>query len=303
MKEFQFIEELKAVSSTNISNKAYGIGDDAALLDSKTLIATDMMTEGIHFHPSEPINSVIDRLFISNISDIAAMGGQASGYKALLCVSIPPSYDKKALLATITSASLKYNVSLIGGDTTSSTNGAVFSLTIIGKRGRHILTRSNALAGDIVYVSRKLGASRYYLEHNTIHNVLHEAALGELLGRLDGVGACTDVSDGLGRDLANIARASDVMVELDGQLLPIADELAQLKAPNIAEYALSSGEEYALVWTVRPDRAAHTEKTISKKLNRKVHRIGVVCKNKNWGCYLNTNGKLKDIVMLGYEHE
>ncbi|MDR0454081.1 MAG: thiamine-phosphate kinase [Deferribacteraceae bacterium] len=295
MKEFEFIKSLKKISPP----LPYGIGDDAAV-SGDLLITHDLMAEGVHFTEEEDLNTVIDRLFISNISDIAAMGGINGGYKALLGVAIPEWVDKKKLAEAICSAAGKYNVSLIGGDTSFSGKGLFLALTVTGICNKYILRRSGAKPGDNVYISRATGGAQYELYRRLgILNgcqaikteIAPECELGETLGYTEGITACTDISDGLGGDLSHIAEASGARIIIEKNALPLPD--IPLPDDKLYEYALSSGEEFALLFTASPETEI--------KYNKPLYKIGKVCAGT--GCFIEErDGSLKDISQMGYEH-
>jgi len=297
MKEFEFVKLLKEISPPS----PCGIGDDAAVIGD-LLIAKDIMTEGVHFTRSENIRDVIDRLFISNISDIAAMGGLSTGFQALLGVAMPETFDKKRLIEAISFTVKKYNISLIGGDTSLSKRELFLTLTIIGKRNKQILTRSGAKPGDKVYLSRPTGGAQYklYRRLGILNNYYHaiemdnspEHELGEFLGRTEGVNACVDISDGLGRDLSQIAAASGVRIIIKKAALPLPK--LPLTHEQLYEYALSSGEEYALLFTA--------EQGTKIAYDKPLYEIGNISEGS--GCFMaEDNGHLTDISQMGHEHE
>lgn len=284
MKEFAFIESLKKNGN---SDGLTGIGDDAALVNGM-LISKDIVVEGVHFTSGAPLADVIFRLFTANVSDIAAMGGVAE--KALLGVAIPAGFDKTLLSEAILKACEFYNIELVGGDTTFSKGGFFASLTIIGKPSRHILKRSGAKEGDLVFISRKVGEASKLLEQELAgepiyehYRVQAELELGKLLGEF-GVNSCIDISDGLGQDAGHIAKASKVKIEISPLLFPFG------------ECSLSSGEEFALLFTVSADVSAELTKIIEQKLSRKVFHIGYVQKGE--GVFYGE----QDISKIGWEH-
>lgn len=295
MKEFNFIDILKDVSSVS----PYGIGDDSAVLEN-LLIASDLACEGVHFLKGDPLWYIIGGLFTANVSDIAAMGGKSGAYKALLSISIPEYIDKNALVKEILNHCRRHNITLIGGDTASSRSAFFLSMTIIGEKNKYVLRRDGARYGDIVYISRGVGASRYYLEQRLSGNFCDysphaEKSLGELLGSLEGVTSAIDVSDGAGRELSHIADMSGVKIVIDR--LP----LAEIPIKNSFDYAVSSGEEYALIFTVSERYAEAVEQTVFERLGRKIFRIGRVYEGK--GCFFKDKDKFLDISHLGYEHD
>jgi thiamine-monophosphate kinase len=306
LKEFSFIDLLKPSSLP----PPEGIGDDAAVLGD-LLIATDIMVEGTHFLASDLKDAdsvwyMLQHLFISNISDIAAMGGKNGDYKALLGVAVRENCDKQAIAAAILDLCKRYDVRIIGGDTVTTQSGAFFAMTIIGRKNDKLLTRAGARVGDVVFVSRPLGASEHNLQWKLkadpepyYYQVAAEPALGELLGSIGGVTACLDISDGLGRDLSHISSASGVKIVLEHDKIPIADIL--ISEEEKLEFAISSGEEYALAFTVAPERAASVAHAALQARGRKIHYIGKV--ESGSGCWLRgADGKLIDISQMGYEH-
>src|SRR5690606_5226456 len=135
--EFGLIDHLtQAVELTQESSKT-GIGDDAAVLDfsgKQTLISTDLLLENVHFDLRYvPLKHLGYKAVQVNLTDIYAMNWMASQ----ITFSIGLSYEfplvavgeihERALIAC-----KKYNVDLIGGDTTTSAQGLVFSVTSIG---------------------------------------------------------------------------------------------------------------------------------------------------------------------------
>lgn len=277
------------------SGIALGVGDDAALFGT-TLIAKDIMAENVHFTSDAPMSHVMKKLLTANVSDIAAMGGTAK--YALLGMAVPAGRDIDP--ADIAKSMELYGIKLIGGDTTSSDGGLFLSLTIVGERNEYVLTRSGAKVGDLVYISRPLGRVRQLLDRelkgekdNYNHYlVMAETALGDLLGRTGFANSCIDVSDGAGRDASHIADMSGVRIIIEKELVPTG-HLTGIEDP--VSYALGSGEEYALLFTVPADKTAELEQAYPKAV-----RIGYV--ETGAGVYLKDGDKLTDISETGYEH-
>jgi thiamine-monophosphate kinase len=293
MKEFSLIESLS--SMLNNSSINLGVGDDAALF-GKTLIAKDIMVENVHFTTEVPFINVMRKLVTANVSDIAAMGGTAK--YALLGIAIPVGREIKP--EDIIKPIQRYGVELIGGDTTSSKEGLMLSLTIIGERNEHLLTRSGANEGDLVYISRPVGRVRQLLERelegfrdNYNHYLVKaETELGDLLGKTGIASSCIDISDGIGQDASHISKQSGVSIVIEEELVPV-DHLEGIESP--AEFALSSGEEFALLFTIPSDKKNEFEIIAPKAL-----RIGYTGKGE--GVYIKQGENLKEITGSGYEH-
>lgn len=277
------------------SGIALGVGDDAALFGT-TLIAKDIMAENVHFTSDAPLSHVMKKLLTANVSDIAAMGGVAK--YALLGIAVPKGREIDP--ADIVKPMELYGVQLIGGDTTSSDGGLFLSLTIVGERNEYVLTRSGANVGDILYVSRPLGRVRQLLERELTgakdnynhYLVMAETALGDLLGRTGLASACIDVSDGAGRDASHIADMSGVKIVIEKERIPV-EHLTGVENP--AEFALGSGEEFALLFTVPAEKNTELELAYPKAI-----RIGYV--ESGSGVYLKDGDNMTDISDTGYEH-
>lgn len=293
MKEFSLIESLSNMLGN--SGIALGVGDDAALFGD-TLVAKDIMAENIHFTHDAPFSHVLKKLLTSNVSDIAAMGGTAQ--YALLGIAVPHGrvIDPKDIIAPFEA----YGIKLIGGDTTSSDGGLFVSITIIGKRNEHVVTRSGAKNGDRLFLSRPVGRVRQLLERelkgdkdNYNHYLVRaESGLGELLGTTGYANSCIDVSDGVGRDASHIADMSKVKIVIEKEKVPV-DHLEGISEPVL--YALGSGEEFALLFTV-PKKYASKIKSIHKT----AVCIGYV--EKGEGVFLKDGENYTDISTTGWEH-
>ncbi|XOB65947.1 thiamine-phosphate kinase [Deferribacteres bacterium DY0037] len=291
-KEFSLIERLS--SMLNNGGVTLGVGDDAALF-GETLVAKDIMVEGVHFTKGAPFLHIMRKIVTANVSDIAAMGGTAE--YGLLGIAIPEGYDVNA--EDIVKPFEMYGVKLIGGDTTSSQDSLFVSVTIIGRKNQHVLQRSGANAGDIIYLSRPVGRVRELLEQelaggDTYNHYLikAETELGDLLGRTGLATSCIDVSDGVGRDASHIADKSGVCMVIEESRFPV--EHLHVKGDAVM-FALGSGEEFALLFTV-------AEKDISEleMLAPSAVRVGYV--ETGSGVYLEGEQGRVDISETGYEH-
>jgi thiamine-monophosphate kinase len=139
----------------------------------------------------------------------------------------------------------------VGGDLSS---GKTLSLTITALGAvRHPLARSGARAGQRVYVTGHLGgpaaAVRAWLSGRE-PSERDRARFAHPIPRIEpaiglaerGATSAIDVSDGLVADLAHIAAASKVRIEIDVDLIPRVHGVSPAEAAN-------SGEEYELAVT------------------------------------------------------
>ena len=302
MKEFEFISHLEK----SIVNQNKYKGDDAALIYNKFLISKDILSENVHFLQSTPLKYIIHKLFTCNISDIASMGA-VSKY-VLLGLALKDKSYLENIIPLIEEECKFYNVELIGGDTTASEKN-VFSLTVLGEKGRNTVYRNNAENGDVIFISRPIGLCRISLEKELnkhsfdIDKYYHyqvnaENKLGEYLGSIDGITSMTDISDGLCVDLNNIVLPSNKKAVIEYYRLDLSylDEYGI----NNFEYFISSGEEFALLFTVKSSFALKIQKDILDKLGINIIPVGRI--EEGNGIFLEKDGYLQKISGAGYEH-
>src|SRR5471030_1555490 len=284
--EFGLIELLtKSITLTQPST-VKGAGDDAAVLDfkdKKVLVSTDMLLEGIHFDLAyTPLKALGYKAIQVNLSDIYAMNGTASQITVSIGMSSKfPIEAIEELYEGIYIACEKYGVDLVGGDTTSSKQGLVISVTSIGYADeKDIVYRDGANEGDLICVSGDLGGAYtglqllereklVYLENPNIQPDLEgkdyiverqlkpEARkdIVELLKDNDILPtAMIDISDGLASEILHICKQSNKGCQLYEDKIPL-DPMTYETArefnldPTIC--ALSGGEDYELLFTVK----------------------------------------------------
>ena len=165
--EFGLIDHLTKNIKLGQPSTKKGVGDDAAVLDfegKKVLVSTDMLLEGIHFDLAyTPLKHLGYKAIQVNLSDIYAMNGMASQVTVSLGISSKfPLEAVEELYEGMYLACEKYNVDIIGGDTTSSKQGLVISVTSIGYADeKDIVYRDGAEEGDLLCVSGDLRRSIY----------------------------------------------------------------------------------------------------------------------------------------------
>lgn len=163
--EFALIRHLTENFPINQPSTEKGVGDDCAVLtpvedESKTLVTTDLLLEGIHFDLTYcPLRHLGYKACVVNFSDIYAMMGTPR--QVTVSVGISKRFqveDLEELYAGIRLACEVYGVDLVGGDTSASMTGLTLSLTVIGTTKQPAL-RSTARPTDLICVSGDLGAS------------------------------------------------------------------------------------------------------------------------------------------------
>ena len=282
MAEFEFIDwltaELKAKHAPNREHPI-GLGDDTALLapaPKGTLLASDMIMEGVHFDLSKADPKLVGRKALAvNLSDIAAMAGTPS--TITVCLALPhkggEQLAKQIMLGMLPLAE-QFGVAIAGGDTNSWDGPLVISVTITGTPHEHgSVQRGGAKSGDWICVTGDLGGSITSKHLNFIPRI-EEA---KILHREFGLSAMLDLSDGLGSDLRHILRASGGGAIINKAKIPISAAAlyaAQLSGKTALDHALSDGEDFELCFTLPPAAGAALIQAQPFGSSLRVHQIG-----------------------------
>lgn len=340
--EFGLIHSIQKLSFQRSPAIVAGIGDDAAVLKiaSATLLlaTTDMLIEGVHFDLSSTnYYSLGWKSAAVNLSDIAAMGGVPRF--CLTALAIPariPVEAVKEFYRGFNALLRVHKTILAGGDTCSSTNGLVISVTLLGevKKGTAV-TRAGAKRGDRIFVTGTLGDAGAGLELlkagvgvqgpgsrgqgsgtrskdgnselRTPHSELIKRHLRPVprveWGRKIALAGCAssmiDVSDGLSSDLSHLCEESGVGAVLNAAAVPFSRSLVQSAdrlSRPLLHYALSGGEDYELLFTV-----PHAKLKRMASLNIPASEIGLITGGR--GLFLmNAKGGKRPLKPNGYDH-
>lgn len=163
--EFGLIEHLTKDISIKNQETVYGVGDDCAILqfpDKQVLVTSDMLIEGVHFDLTYiGLQHLGYKAAMVNISDIFAMNGTPR--QMIVNIALNKRFsveDMELFYAGIKMACEKWDIDIVGGDTTSSLTGMAISITCIGDADKDaIVYRNGAKDTDLVCVSGNLGAS------------------------------------------------------------------------------------------------------------------------------------------------
>ena len=283
--EFGLIDRLTKDLPTVNSSTIRSVGDDCAVLrnhDTDILVTTDLLLEGVHFDLTYvPLKHLGYKSAVVNFSDVYAMNGTPRQITVSLGISSRFTVEHiEELYSGIRLACNIYGVDLVGGDTTSSRQGLVISITCIGEaEASKVVTRSGARDTDLICVSGDLGAAYMGLQllerekiasagqkdfrpdfggkEYIVERQLKPEARKDIVAQLakDGIvpTAMMDISDGLSSELLHIAHDSNVgcrvyedRIPIDYQTAVMAEELGM----NVIMAALNGGEDYELLFTV-----------------------------------------------------
>jgi thiamine-monophosphate kinase len=205
-----------------------GPGDDCAVLAGQgagwdLLLKTDGVVAGVHFERRTGAGRVGRKALARPLSDIAASGGEPLA--AVVHVALEPRGAgrwARELQKGLARAAGLWRCPVVGGDMSGTPGPTTVAVAILG---RHL-------------------------------SFTPRLAEGRWLSRFRGVGGVIDVSDGLTRDLAHVlAESGDLGAELAARAIPVSRAARRLGGYAL-EHALTDGEDYELLFTVRPARAA-----------------------------------------------
>jgi thiamine-monophosphate kinase len=266
--EREVISVLQKIFATSDSRLLVGIGDDAAVVATKSqsIITSDMAVEDVHFKLEWSSAFDIGRkITAANVADILSMGGKCDYLTASVALTGEESLQWIENLAR----GMKHEADLagaliVGGDIARGAK-IVISMTAVGNSPSPIL-RSGAKVGDDLYLSSLTGWSAAGLELLTreisINSAIAEKALSEFSApTLDyaidfsQAHAMADVSDSVLIQAEQIAAASNVQLVLNQDLIAAAPEFNELSElatelkVDVMQWILAGGEDHVLLAT------------------------------------------------------
>ncbi|MFP4059440.1 MAG: thiamine-phosphate kinase [Bacteroidales bacterium] len=283
--EFGLIRQLTRNIKVKHKTTILGVGDDAAILGTgkkKMLLTTDLLTEGIHFNlVYTPLKHLGYKSVVVNLSDIYAMNGIPSQITVSIAISAKFAVEHiEEIYEGISLACDKYNVDLVGGDSTSSLTGLTISVTALGEAPEKTITcRNTSKPNDLICVSGDLGAAylglqilerekKIFMESEgiqprlegydyVIQRQLKPEARGDIVQLLNEKEivptAMIDVSDGLSSDLLHVCSQSGTGCKIYQEKIPVAkdaEKVANELHIDPVTCALNGGEDYELLFTI-----------------------------------------------------
>jgi thiamine-monophosphate kinase len=288
--EFELISKLTAGLAKD-SSVAKSVGDDAAVIEYNKeeylLFATDILVEDVHFKiESSNIKSIGYKSLAVNISDIAAMAGIPK--YAVCSLALPKSLSidyTQALYQGIKKAADLYNVSIVGGDISTS-NKLIINNAVLGLvKKKNLTLRETAKVKDAIFVTGSLGGS-FKGKHLSFKPRIKEAQI--LTDKFD-ITSMIDLSDGLASDLYQIITQSKVGAVIYQDKIPLSKEAEDIKS------ALYDGEDFELLFTANKKDAQKIKKLMSHQI--KISEIGEIINSSKGYNLITTEGKRKSISL------
>ena len=276
--EFGLIDHLTKALPLHNASTLKAVGDDCAVIasgdDMVTLVTTDMLMEGIHFDMTYiSMQNLGYKAAMVNLSDVFAMNGTPRQITVSLALSKKYSVeDLEQFYDGLRRACDRWNVDIVGGDTTTSVTGLAISITCIGEAPRtSVVYRCGAQDTDLICVSGDLGAAYMGLQLLEREKNVYYQQISELNAKI------------------KAARADGTY----DQKRPLFDHQRELLSDFQPEF---SGKEYLLQRQLKPEargdiidrlREAHVKPTamidISDGLSSEILHI---CKQSGTGCRL-----------------
>ena len=315
--EFSLIETYFTDLTSKRDDVTLGIGDDCALLqcpnDHVVAVSIDTLVEGIHFFKDVDPENLGHKSLAVGLSDLAAMGAEPAWFT--LALTLPEVDNKwlKAFSQGLAKLAKQYNVQLVGGDTTKGP--LTISIQVHGfVKLEQALRRDGAQVGDLIYVSGSLGdagaalqlkletwnderlstADKQYLIQR-LETPTPRVQLAQDLKRF--ASAAIDISDGLSSDLAHILKKSGVGATINLTKLPLSPALQKIDFKQAQDFALNSGDDYELCFTIPEDKQATFEATVSEVYTQ----IGII-EAESGLRIIDEDGQQQTVTGLGYDH-
>lgn len=317
--EFGLIDHLTKHFEIKHKSTVKGIGDDAAVLSSRSkqiVVTTDLLIEHVHFDLSYvPLKHLGYKSVMVNLSDVYAMNAQATQITISIAVSNRfPLEAIEELYSGIDTAARTYGIDVIGGDTTSSTTGLIISITAIGEVNEEdVVYRNGAQPNDLLVVTGDIGAAYMGLQVLEREKEVFKVNPGnqpdlepytyiierqlkpearkdiiELLQKLEvKPTSMIDISDGLSSEIIHLCKQSNVGVELYENKIPLDPQvISTCEEFNVdsTTIALNGGEDYELLMTISQEDFPKI------KANPDLTVIGFIT-DKDRGMHLITRGE------------
>ena len=283
------IEKFKSYTGKEREEIIQGIGDDASLYTEKsgrvTSASSEIFLEGIHFDVTyTPLHHLGYKIVTSAASDIYAMNSQP--VQLLVDLAIPNKYSVQMIeqiYKGIDRACSDYNIQLTGGDTTASHQVLAISATALGNTEKeNLIFRNGAKHEDVICVTGDLGSAiaglrilmrekkEWQQQENeqfqpglepyeyVVQRQLVPVARKDFIQSLSEYGekpsSMIDVTQGLIADLKELARQSNLGVEIFSPAVPISletREVADEMKEDVDKYAFYGGEDFEMLFSLK----------------------------------------------------
>jgi len=295
LKETDFIKNY-IKKGTKQTKHSLNFEDDIAIVDNYAY-STDTISENIHFFSDDDPKAIAKKLIRVNISDLISKGVKPKF--CLLNFSSGKLVNQRWLNSFFKSfhQDLKnYSLNLIGGDTISTKNKTVLSLTIFGPvNSKKIIKRSTAKFSDFIYVSGTIGDAFIGMSIKKKQIKFDKKAKEKLISKYlvpepqtnltnlirNKANSSTDISDGLLNDLNNICTTSKLGAEIKFSSIPKSKEVFKFlnTYKRYEKQILIGGDDYQILFT--GPKGLDKYKNVTK-IGRMTRKKGIKIIDKNF---------------------
>jgi thiamine-monophosphate kinase len=319
--EFGLIKSIKRKIFSKDQRVLVNIGDDAAVIKTSAnrhlILTTDTLVEKVHFDLRYfTFEEVGWKTMTANLSDIAAMGGLPK--YALVTIGLPQYVQAEDVLSMyrgMKKIAQKYDCKIIGGDTTLSPRNLFVTIALLGEvEAGLFVKRTGAQKGDLICVTGNLGESLaglgYLKKYGRCNLLLVRKHLqpypripqARILVRSLKMTSMIDISDGLSSELFHLTGENHLGAVVYEDRIPLSltcKKLASLLNLSPLSLALSSGEEYELLFTINK-RELKRVNSIKRKVNLSI--IGEVMDQSQGMRLVQSSGRTRDMKRTGFVH-
>ena len=287
------------------------------------MIKTDPIRSGVHFFPDDSPEDIAWKALAVNVSDLASKGARPVAYT--LAISFPERPSRSwlgAFTAGLSKAQEYFGCTLIGGDTDHATGPMSLAITVLGEVpiGK-MVQRTTPAVGDRIFVSGTLGDAALGLrlradmvdgkapkqmpahESHLLDRYLKpKPRLGLRAALRAYATAAMDLSDGLGKDLGRMCRASGTGAALNEAKFPLSEAFRALAPEPLQERRslISSGDDYEVLCTVRPDNVDNFV-ALAASGGVVMTEVGMIS-NEPGVILIDQAGETQDWAGRGYDH-
>jgi thiamine-monophosphate kinase len=255
-----------------------GAGDDCAVIEilagrNFLVLKTDCIVEGVHFLSGADPVDVGWKAMMRPLSDFAATSALPHFALITLIASNQTAVEwVRKLYRGIRRAAKQFDVSIVGGETSSSPGPIAISVSVAGfvERNRW-MSRRGGKVGDDLFVTGQLGGAIERKHLQFVPRIVESRWLTKNFS----IHAMMDLSDGLGVDLPRLARANKVGFKIEMENLPLTP------GARIGD-AISEGEDYELLFAISPRQSKRLQRAWKRKFPKlALTRIGQLHQRSN----------------------
>ena len=222
----------------------------------------------------------------------------------------------------ISTACKIYGTDVIGGNI-STGRQMIIDIFVIGRvLKKNLITRSGAKTGDKILVTGTLGDAnlgRQILKgaKHDFNNVGSDYLISrfvnptarvkvvEVMANTGYLTSMIDLSDGLSSDIGHICVSSHVGCLIYEDKLPVSPQamnFIKIKKLSKTEIALNGGEDYELLFSVKPNYIDRLKALVKSKTNTVLTEIGEITEKSTGMKLIKKSGQKQKLIAKGWDH-